>query len=181
MDSPTKNSHRKMKNMYGLISILLAVIIIIIILMIQKKSIPLLKTAEDEMPDFKFSLINGGFVQRSGFKTDKYTLLLFFNTDCDYCIHEVEALTDSISLLNQYRILLISHEDSMAIASFYQQYCLADHPNIQVAFTTEEEVNKLFKIYVTPTLYVYHPDGRMIKYKPGPVAIKEIIKYTELK
>lgn len=180
VDSKAKNPHRKMKRIYGLIFLLLTVVIILIILISRRGSIPLFEIAEDELPDFKFSLINGDFIQSSDFKTDKYILLLFFNSECDYCIHEIEALTDSISWLNQCRILLISHEDSMKIASFYRQYRLADYPDIQVAYTTEEEVNKLFKVYINPTLYVYHPDRRMIKYKPGPVTVSDIIKYIKI-
>jgi hypothetical protein len=65
----------------------------------------------------------------------------------------------------------------MKIVSFYQKYHLADYPNIQVAITTEEEVNKLFKVYVRPTLYVYRPNRKILKYKPGPVTVSDIITY----
>ena len=137
------------------------------------------KTAEDEMPDFKFQLIDGAFIQASDMDGEKYTLLWFFNPGCDICIREVQVLTDSISLLDNCQIVLISYEDFPVVSAFYEQFQLQDFPAIQVAYTSVEYVFNMFKIYAIPTLYVYHPDRRMIKYKPGPVTIQEIVEYLK--
>ncbi len=145
----------------------------------DKDNIFPIKKAEDEMPDFKFTLINNGFIQNSDFDDDKYVLISFFNSECDLCINEIQALTDSISFLKQCQILLVSSEDSTKIALFYQQYQVTDYPTIRVAYATENEIKKLFKVYVVPTLYVYHPDRRMIKYKPGPITVSDIIRYIK--
>ena len=162
-----------------LISGLTIIVAVLLLIMTQKEMPPRIITAEDEMPDFEFQLIGGGFVQRADMDTEKYTLMWFFNSECHYCINETQALVDSISLLDNCQIVMVSYEDSIKVADFNERFRLMDFPSIHVAYVPEEYVNNMFKTYVNPTLYVYHPDRRMIKYKPGPVTIREIVQYLK--
>lgn len=159
----------------------LAIAIVILLIWISRREPPSgqKKAAEDEMPDFQFQLIDGTFIQASDMDVGKYTLLWFFNSDCDFCIKEVQALTDSISLFDNCQIILISYEDSTRVAAFYEQFQLKDFSRIHVAYASVENVFSMFKIYAVPTLYVYHPDRRILKYKPGPVTIQEIVEYLK--
>ena len=159
----------------------LAITVVILLIVISRNEPPRVqkKTAEDEMPDFKFQLTDGTFIQASDMDAEKYTLLWFFNPDCDLCVHEIQLLTDSISLLDNCQILWISYEDSTRVAAFYEEFRLKNFSSIHVAYASVESVFNLFKIYAVPTLYVYHPDRRMLKYKPGPVTIREIIEYLK--
>ena len=111
--------------------------------------------------------------------TEKFTLMNFFNSECDYCINETRTLVDSISLLKDCQIVLVSYEDSIHVAQFYEKLRLMDFPSIHVTYAPEDYISNMFKIYMIPTLYVYHPDRRMIKYKPGPVTVQEIVQYLK--
>ena len=163
-----------------LISVLMVIVVAMLLIMNRKEVPPKVITAEDEMPDFKFQLIEGGFVQRADMDTTKFTLLSFFNTNCDLCVKKAQALADSISLLKDCQIVMVSYEDSTTIAQFAARFRLSDLSSVLVAYMPEEYIFKMFKIYLIPTLYVYHPDRRMIKYKPGPVTIQEIVEYLKL-
>ena len=169
-----------MNRKIAFISVLTSIVVVLLLMMTQKEPPPKILTAEDEMPDFKFELIKGGFIQREDMDTSKFTLLSFFNTNCDLCVKKTQALVDSISLLDNCQILMVSYEDKTTIAQFAERFRLLDFPAIHVAHIPEDYMYKMFKIYIIPTLYVYHPDGRMIKYKPGPVTIQEIVQYLEL-
>jgi len=158
----------------------MVVVIVLVWMIAQKPPPPKIITAEDEMPNFKFQLIDGGFIQRSDMAPDKFTLLSFFNTNCDLCVKKAQALADSISLLSDCQIVMVSYEDTAIIAQFAERYGLSDLPFVYVAYVPEDYMMKMFKIYLIPTLYVYHPDKRMIKYKPGPVTIQEIVQYLNL-
>lgn len=162
-----------------LISGLAMIVAVLLWMMTHKETPPRMKTAEDEMPDFKFQLMDGRMMQRADMDGAKYTLIWFFNSECDLCVNEIQALVDSISLLNNCRIVMVSHEDSTKVAGFYERFRLMEYPSISVACVPENYIKDMFKIYVVPTLYVYHPDKRMIKYKPGPVTIHEIIQYLK--
>ena len=159
----------------------LAIAVVFLLVLISRKE-PLSvqkKAAEDEMPDFQFQLIDGTFIQASDMDIEKYTLLWFFNSDCDFCIKKVQALTDSISLLDNCNVILISYEDFANVAAFYERFQLKEFSAIYVAYASVEYVFNMFKIYAVPTLYVYHPDKRILKYKPGPVTIQEIVEYLK--
>ena len=162
-----------------IISILAIVVAVLLLMMMRKETPPKIITAEDEMPDFKFQLITGGFIQRTDIDVEKFTLMIFFNSDCDLCVIETHTLVDSISLLNNCQIIMVSHEDSTKIVNFYERFRLVEFPSIHVAHVSEEYIRNMFKIYMNPTLYVYHPDRRMLKYKPGPVTIREIVQYLK--
>jgi hypothetical protein len=160
-------------------SALVAVFAVLLLMIVRKETPPKVITAKDEMPDFNFQLIDGGHIQRADMDSEKYTLIWFFNSECDLCINETQALVDSISLLNHCQIVMVSHEDSVKIADFNKRFRLMDFSFIYVACVPEEYLRNMFKIYINPTLYVYHPDRRMLKYKPGPVTIQEIVQYLK--
>ena len=162
------------------ISVLAIIVAVLLLMITRKETPPKIITAEDEMPDFKFQLIDGGYIQRADMDTEKFTLMWFFDSECSYCITETQALVDSISLLNNCQIVFISHEDSIKVVEFNERFRLSDLPCVYVACVPEEYVKNMFKIYANPTLYVYHPDRRMIKYKPGLVTIHEIVQYLKL-
>ena len=162
-----------------LISGLTIIVAILLILSSRKETPPIPKTAEDEIPDFKFQLIDGTFIQASDLDAGRFTLIWFFNSECDICINETQSLVDSISLLSDCQIVMVSYEDSTKVADFYEKYRLMDASSVQVTYMPYESLINMFKIYVVPTLYVYHPDKRMIKYKPGPVTIQEIVEYLK--
>ena len=162
-----------------LISGLGIIVVALLIMMSRKETPPVLKTTENKMPDFRFQLIDGGSIQASDMDADKYTLLWFFDSECNLCANEIHSLTDSISLLNNCQIVLLSYEDSIKVAEFNERFRLMDFPSMHVVYTSEESVFSMFKIYAIPTLCVYHPDRRLIKYKPGPVTIQEIVDYLK--
>jgi len=136
--------------------------------------------SKEMIPDFEFTSTNGGLIKKADLDTNKYTLISFFNSDCDYCISENKVFTDSIRFYEQCRLLLVSWEDSAKVGAFYQQYNLkAYYPNIRVAYVSENHAKELFRIYATPTLYIYNPKQQLLKYKPGPVAFHEIIEYLK--
>ena len=158
----------------------LTIIVAIFLIMMSHKGPPhILKTAEEEMPDFKFQRIDGGFIQTSDIDDEKFTLLWFFNSECDICITEIRSLADSISLLNNCQIMLVSYENPIKVADFYNQFQLMKFTAVQVGYLPYDSIINTFKIYAVPTLYVYHPNKRMIKYKPGPVTIQEIVEYLK--
>lgn len=168
-----------LNNKMVFISGLAMIFVVLLLLMTRKETPPKIITAEDEMPDFNFQLITGGFVQRADMDTEKYTLISFFHSECNICVNETRSLVDSVSLLNNCQIVMVSPEDSIKVAEFQEQFRLSDIPSIHVAYMPEYYINSIFKIYVIPTLYIYHPDRRMIKYKPGPVTIQEIVEYLK--
>jgi len=168
----------KLNNKIVLISVLVITVTILFILISRKEHLKI-KFAEDEMPDFKFQLIDGGFIQKEDIDICKFTLMCFFNSDCDFCISGTQELVDSISLLNNCQIVMVSYEDSIKVTEFYEKFRLMDFPQIQVACVPEDYVYGMFKIYVIPTLYVYNPDKSMKKYKPGPVTVHEIVQYLK--
>jgi peroxiredoxin len=133
--------------------------------------------AKEVIPDFNFALITGDTIRKADLDKTKHTLMLFFNSECDYCIKETKAITDSAYFLDNCQILMITFEDSIKVANFYHQFSLSNYQNIRVAYAKADEIAKKFKIYIAPTLYVYNPDHSLLKYKPGPVSVRAIVKY----
>ena len=176
------NPKINVKNTWRIVYILLTVVIVLILIIKCREMPSEIMTKEDGMPDFEFNLIGGDVIEQSDVDVGKFTLLWFFNTECDLCTAETEALIDSVTLLNDCQIIMVSLEDSAKVAGFNNRFRLTDLPQVSVAYVPgENKINTInsFKIYTNPTLYVYNMNRSLIKYKPGPVTILEIMQYLK--
>jgi peroxiredoxin len=95
-------------------------------------------------------------------KKNKPVVFFFFNPDCDHCHLETKNLVAKIEQLKNVQILMISILDFNAIKKFYNEYKLAEHPNITVARETTYNLPGFFNIHSIPDVYVYDKKGKFI-------------------
>ncbi len=98
----------------------------------------------------------------SKLKKNKPVVFFFFNPDCDHCHLETKNLVAKIDQLKNVQILMISILDFNAIKKFYNEYKLADYPNITMARETTYNLPGFFNIHSIPDVYVYDKKGKFI-------------------
>ena len=90
----------------------------------------------------------------------KETLLLFINTDCDYCIDEISYINSNIRRFrNRYNLILISFENKNTLKVF------ANKNNLHSFFVISDENFQLIKRYNVsgfPTLFLFSKNGKII-------------------
>ncbi len=95
-------------------------------------------------------------------KKKKPTVLFFFNPDCDHCHLETKNLIAKIDQLKNVQILMISILDFNSIKKFYNDYKIADYPNITMAREATYNLPGFYNIHSIPDVYVYDKKGKFI-------------------
>ncbi|MES5132759.1 peroxiredoxin family protein [Hoylesella timonensis] len=90
----------------------------------------------------------------------KKTLLLFINTDCDYCLNEISYIKDNIfKFKNQYNLILISLESKSILRAFFDQEDL--HSFFVVSDERCQIIDK-YNVNGFPTLFLFSTKGIII-------------------
>lgn len=98
-----------------------------------------------------------------------YTLLVYFNSECEHCQWELKQLDANLNALNECNLALFSHEPQEQADNYLKTSPLGPfykHAPI-------ENVMNTFKGGV-PQLYIYH-NGQLVKHFKGEVKIDAIL------
>lgn len=105
------------------------------------------------------------------------TVLLFFNTECEYCLEETQGVKRSGSSLANVRIFFISSESIETIARFAHQQNLLSIPGVRVGRMDKKLLEKNFDVVTMPSTFIYDSQGILIKKFTGLTQFPAIEKY----
>jgi len=105
---------------------------------------------------------------------NKPTVLIFFNPDCDHCQHATQNLTSKIDQLKDVQILMVSVMDFNLVNKFYEDYKIADCPNITMARDGKYELPRFYNIHSIPDVYVYDKKGKFLNHYKSTIPVEEI-------
>lgn len=133
------------------------------------------QSAISVLPNFKFyTLANIPFTNDS-LITKKNSLLLFFNTTCEHCQYELEAIIKNISNFKNTNVLLISSQAKKDIALFDSTYQISNYPLLHLLHDSDGNFYKIFGTTLVPTVITYNTDNQLIKKISGEIKIETII------
>lgn len=100
--------------------------------------------------------------------------LLMFNTECGFCLDEVEDIVDNIEFFEEVNFYLISNETEQSLVEYSEDSEFLGLEN----FTILKDDNELFSTYfdtsVTPSVFVYKKSGELIAYNHGFLPIEKL-------
>ena len=67
------------------------------------------------------------FINFDNYISDTTSIIIYFNSECEFCQSEMQLISSNISSLEDYQILLISHEPKENALSFLSEYNLSDY------------------------------------------------------
>ena len=67
------------------------------------------------MPDFSFETLKGETFTQNNLDTDRPTVLIYFNSGCDYCQHEAQSIEQHIESFKEVQLVFVSYETKEAI------------------------------------------------------------------
>ena len=106
---------------------------------------------------------------------NKPTVLIFFNPDCEHCQHATKNMVEKIDKLKDVQILMVSVLDYGLVRKFYEDYKIADYPNITMARDAKYELPRFYNIYSIPDVYVYDKNGKFLNHFKKDIPVDEII------
>lgn len=104
-------------------------------------------------------------------------VLIYFNTTCDHCQRQVEALRQERGLFTGIPVVLMSSQPEQDIREFVEQTNFVE-PGFIVVRVRQEEVAERFGVLALPQIFVYDADhklGNIFSGETSPEKIRSAI------
>jgi len=105
---------------------------------------------------------------------NKKTIFIYFGPDCGHCINFTKKLTDSIDLLKNTKIVMVSSSPFSQIRKFYEEYKIADFPSISMARDAEYFFITYYNVRQFPAALIYNAKGKYAKGFENEFSIAEM-------
>jgi peroxiredoxin len=131
-----------------------------------------------QLPIFRFEGLDGKIIASTDFK-NKPVWLLYFDSDCEFCLMQLSDIQQHSSQLSHIKIVLVSSENSLALRECKQKYGFGQWPNLTIARDTTHLCTTLLGMTTTPSSLLYGADGRLVKKYNGVVKSEVVMKAFE--
>lgn len=122
-----------------------------------------------------FKKLNNQPFELSLIKNDAPLILLYFNSECDFCQKEIKDIKENINELKNTELLMVSSETPEAIKNFQSDFQLNDS-NIHFAMVDEQDVFDAFGSVSVPALFIYDSEGKLVKSFKGKTKISVVLE-----
>ncbi|MEP7165726.1 MAG: hypothetical protein ABI741_13585 [Ferruginibacter sp.] len=107
-------------------------------------------------------------------KRRKATIIILFSPDCGHCQIATKDLLNHIDLFKKTQIIMVSSMDFSHIKNFYEEYKIADQPNITMGRDAAYFLGTFYKITSFPSIYVYNKKGKFVEAFQGDVKMETV-------
>jgi peroxiredoxin len=108
------------------------------------------------LPDLTLSAIDG---TRTSLIRGKPIVLIYFNSTCDHCQRQVEALKSNLGLFESISVVLMSAQPLEDVIAFAATLTYSD--NLTIVRCKPEEISAKFGVLSLPQIFVYDADGAL--------------------
>jgi thiol-disulfide isomerase/thioredoxin len=110
-------------------------------------------------------------------QANKPTLILYFNSECDHCQYEAEAISQNVNKFENVNLLWVSYESLSIIRQFANTYKLASYPNIHFTKINHKAILSTFGSVSIPHIFIYDKDDKLLKEYKGETKVEALLKY----
>jgi thioredoxin-related protein len=104
----------------------------------------------------------------------KPVMIMIFNPDCEHCQHETRELIAHMDLFKNIQIIMTSPLEYYYIKKFYDDYKIADYPNIIMGRDPGYYFGTFFHIRYFPAIFLYDKKGNFVAQFDGSVPVEKI-------
>lgn len=104
----------------------------------------------------------------------KATVIFIFSPDCDHCQQETKTLTANIKLFKKAQIVMASPLEHQHLKKFYDEYKIADYPNIIMGRDPSYFLGTFYNVKSFPAIFVYDKKGNFVKAFDGSSPVEKI-------
>ncbi|MBS1509829.1 MAG: thioredoxin family protein [Bacteroidetes bacterium] len=127
------------------------------------------------VPSFKLTkLPDSTIFTKDNLKKKKPTIIIMFSPDCEHCQAETKSLTAHIDLFKKAQIVMASPLEYNYLKKFYNEYHIADYPNITMGRDPSYFLGTFFKVRSFPAIFVYDKKGNYVTNFSGSVPVEQI-------
>jgi hypothetical protein len=141
----------------------------------EENSKPLPFLQSKEVPPVTLILTNDSVINKNNFPKEKL-LIIYFNPDCGHCQVLTKHLTDSISYLKDYTVIMATYSKMKDLKKFEEEFNIKQHPNILLARDKTYFLVPFYGIKTTPFVAAYTKRGKLYKYYTDDFSIKDLLE-----
>lgn len=166
------------KRMLVLLSVILVVAASLLVVFLLVEKVSLKHFANERMESVAnfavFDLDSSRILLTPGCRT----LLVYFNSGCDYCEKEIADIQKNIMVFQEMDIVLVSSEHIDAITSFRNMHWdLIRSARVRFGKINADQAYESFGTLIVPQIFIYEKDGSLIKRFTGETSIKVLQEY----
>lgn len=105
----------------------------------------------------------------------KSTIIFIFSPDCGHCQQKIKELTSNINLFKKVQLVMASPLEYRIIKKFYEEYHIADYPNIIMGSDPGYFLGTFYNIKKLPAIFLYDKKLGFVKSFDGNTAIADIV------
>jgi thiol-disulfide isomerase/thioredoxin len=136
----------------------------VLFLMASCGKTPTFKTGLEgkELPKFSMLLIDSvSQLNTKNIPQGQPVALFYFSPYCPYCRAETSEILESIDKLKGIRIYMITNYPFADMKRYYQEYKIANYPNITMAYDPQYFFINYFKASGVPFMAIYGKDKKL--------------------
>lgn len=128
------------------------------------------------LPDFELQKTDGTLFTKKTLKPNTETIIIFFNSNCEFCWYEAQSISDNIHFFTGYQLVFISDEPIETIKLFSETYKLNHYDNIDFVFDNKGRFSFIMGANSNPYHFIYNKKSELIKRHKGQIKPENIIK-----
>ncbi len=95
----------------------------------------------------------------------KPSLLVYFNSECDYCQRQIKLINDSPEILQQFQLILVSYQDIAEVKNYLTKHLAVAKTGYKFYQVEPDKVLATFGKTSLPQLYIYENNLLKSTYK----------------
>lgn len=131
------------------------------------------------IPEFEFLTLVQKTFTKANLKPNLPTIFIYFNSECDYCHHEAQTISDHIDKFNAVQFVFVSTEPIETIRQFSELYNLNQQQNITFSHDKTYLFSSRFDATSIPYILIYDSNQKLLKKHKGQLNANGILKVLD--
>lgn len=128
------------------------------------------------IPGFSFKTLENNTFTNKDLKPNTATVFIYFNSECDFCQHEAQSISDNLEQFKDMQLLFVSTEDIETIKAFAKTYNLINLQNITFLYDSTHTFSNRFDANSIPFILIYNKTQDLVKKHKGQLKPEAILK-----
>jgi peroxiredoxin len=128
------------------------------------------------IPKFELKTLYNISFSNADLKQNTSTIFIYFNSDCDFCHHEAESISQNLEKFKNVQFIFVSFEETEAIKKFAELYKLNNQENIVFLEDKKGDFSIQFNANSIPYILIYNQKNELVKKHKGQLNANGILR-----
>lgn len=128
------------------------------------------------VPKFELLTLERKLFSNSNLKQNLNTVFIYFNSECEFCQHEAENISQNLNKFKNIEFLFVSFEETEQIKSFADLHKLYNQKNVVFLEDKKGVFSSQFNATSIPYVLIYDQNQKLIKKHKGQLNAKGILR-----